>query len=55
MTSTLLPKAKPTTFSAPQDLTPWEIESLRADKRELTRKLREIDARKAAADKAVAE
>jgi hypothetical protein len=41
-------KAKPTTFPAPRRLTPSEIESLRAHKKELHRKFDEIDARKAA-------
>jgi hypothetical protein len=48
MTSAGSRKAKPATFSAPQRLTPAEIESLRANKRELHRKLDEIHARKAA-------
>ncbi len=48
------PKAKPATFSAPQRLTPSEIESLRAHKRELHRKFDEIEARKAAERKAIA-
>ena len=55
MTLADLPKAKPPTFSTPRRLTPSEIESLRADKKELHRKLGEIRARKAAEKKAMTE
>jgi hypothetical protein len=48
MTSVGSRKARPTTFSAPRDLTPAEIESLRAHKKELSWKFDEIDARRAA-------
>jgi hypothetical protein len=54
MTSAASRKAKQTTFSAPWRLTPSEIASLRAHKKELHRQFREIDARKAA-EKAAAE
>ncbi len=55
MTSTASPKEKPPIFAAPTRLTPSEIESLRAHKRELTRQLDETRAaqgRKAARDAA---
>ena len=54
MTSPASPKAKPPIFCAPSRLTPSEIESLRAHKKELSRKLDEIHARKAAEKKAMA-
>jgi len=54
MTSAASRKAKLVTFSAPRRLTPSEIESLRAHKKELSRKLDEIHARKAAEKKAMA-
>ncbi len=54
MTSPASHKAKQTTFSAPQRLTPSEIKSLRAHKQELHRTFREIDERQAA-ERAAAE
>ena len=48
MTSAASRKAKQITFSAPQRLTPSEIESLRAHKKDLTRQVRDIRTRQAA-------
>ena len=55
MTSAASRKARSTTFSAPRRLTPSEIESLRAHKKELHRKIDEIRARQAAERKAMTE
>lgn len=44
MSSTSVPKEKPPISSAPTRLTPSEIESLRAHKRELHRRFAAIDA-----------